>query len=104
MNGSSKLHTKTNNELITVKSASEWQGVATSGGSGRLSLLEKASRRTMLCTVGKPGGKRLSSPSLTASSRSSMPSWEKNNRIPGLILCLDSIKKQRTDETDTGIS
>jgi hypothetical protein len=29
---------------------------------------------------------------------------EKNNWIPGLVLCLDLVKKQRTNETGTGIS
>jgi hypothetical protein len=28
----------------------------------------------------------------------------KKIRIPGLVFCLGSVKKQRTDETDTGIS
>jgi hypothetical protein len=66
MKGSPKLHTKTNDELITAES-SERQGK--NGGSGccdrcrklSKSPLEKASRRTVLCTAGKPHNKRLSS-------------------------------------------
>jgi hypothetical protein len=111
MKGSPKLHTKTNVVLITAQSASERQGVAASGGSGRLRSLPQTLQAIAGEGVSANGALHRSEASrqMVVFSRPDgvaaiVVALRKKIRIPGFVFCLGSVKKQRTDETDTGIS